>query len=488
MIVETNNIDELCLLTYIDPQTEISVCGCSAYLEPCPLLLRTAEDFKRIKNKLPGQEILYVLDKRWTIEEAKLYLNELVSAADILFDTSILRIYRPDPNKYYTKESFCEGRRQQNMVAISDFKCTDSNNLILSDKCAYCPIQPKCPVCGCINKDDICYMHQAERIAALIISQSNGVDPDWIFQTPIPYSWVKPFGDSIYDIIYRIRHNIYDIYHDSDLVFNIKMTVMRDFSDADSYTGLLAKIHLSPLIHVEYPDKLCVNIDINTLNRIKDTYGNRITIIEESISHSIIDESIISIGGIYFGPIDDPLTNIPIMDNPELGNPFSLYTYSILYYMKKYINSSTSSVLDIGCGKGTTTIYAKKCGAKTVTGIDINTSAVDAAKVLSIYSNEVNTGINILNEDVFTYIPNTSDKYDVVIGNLCYAMQEKVLPILSPILSDNGFYIAAGLPILIEPAILNVHHDLCIYRIDYVYNSMVITFQKRKEGYNNDNV
>lgn len=485
MNILTKIIDNNCMLIQQDKKGKAFICGSDTYIEESPLVLKTPEDFWRIQYRRPEQYLLYAHDRKWSIEDSKKYLNSLLSWADALRDSNILDItrYKIETNLQYPRSVYCEGNRKSNLVCFNEFNCTNCNDIILSDKCTFCPVGYRCPACNSIEKENICYMHQAESIAALLISQDLNSDLiGWIIQVMIPYSWAKLFGDDIYKRVQRIRNvNAFNIYQVSDLLFTIKVKVKVNdplFMDIKDF------LTLTPLIVNNEDDGINFNVDKGTLNYIKHKFNNP-NIIKSNIS---IQENVYleptSVKDISFGS-KNMKSYVDIVDvgGPELGDPRNIYTYSILHTMKDYINSNTKNVLDIGCGRGTTSVYAKKCGANKVTAVDIDSDCIKKTTEMANFSlsQEELYGWNIIEDDIFKSADVYNSQYDVIIGNLAYPIQKELLPKISTILSDGGIYIAGGTHIMIEDKLLSIECNLEVLEIKYFYYSTIIIFQKRKE-------
>lgn len=53
-------------------------------------------------------------------------------------------------------------------------------------------------------------------------------------------------------------------------------------------------------------------------------------------------------------------------------------TRFLLYYLNRYVNGKT--YIDAGCGTGILSVFAYKCGAASVTAVDIDGNAIHAAR------------------------------------------------------------------------------------------------------------
>lgn len=84
-------------------------------------------------------------------------------------------------------------------------------------------------------------------------------------------------------------------------------------------------------------------------------------------------------------------------------------TRFLLYFLNKYAKGK--SVIDAGCGTGILSIFAAKCGAESVTAIDIDDDAIECARANAEANN---VSINIIKADInVADLPNA----DVVVAN-----------------------------------------------------------------------
>ena len=116
-------------------------------------------------------------------------------------------------------------------------------------------------------------------------------------------------------------------------------------------------------------------------------------------------------------------------------------------------------VLDIGCGSGILAIIAKKLGAGSCIGIDIDPIAVDVAKenaeqnnltvvepenpeivdgAVSFYAGDVITDREFAASCVLT-------KYPVVVANILADVIKPMMPVVKDFLADGGCFITSGI-------------------------------------------
>ena len=98
------------------------------------------------------------------------------------------------------------------------------------------------------------------------------------------------------------------------------------------------------------------------------------------------------------------------------------------------------SVLDYGCGSGILAMVAKKLGAATVVGVDIDPQAIESAR----YNSERN------HCDIEYYLPEPfaeaapSKTYDVVVANILSSPLKLMAPMLSNRVSPGGSLVLSG--------------------------------------------
>lgn len=113
----------------------------------------------------------------------------------------------------------------------------------------------------------------------------------------------------------------------------------------------------------------------------------------------------------------------------------------LIKYIYKY-NINNPKILDIGTGSGCISIALSKTINCSVTGIDINSNAIDVAKENALINN---ANINYINTSIEDY--NSNEKYDVIVSNPPYvAIDEyvdektKYEPQNAIFAEDNGLY------------------------------------------------
>lgn len=90
--------------------------------------------------------------------------------------------------------------------------------------------------------------------------------------------------------------------------------------------------------------------------------------------------------------------------NPKvLSSLYQHYDVKILPYLKQGANQL--NILEIGCGPGYLLDYLRLSGFTNIKGIDISEEQIAIAKAKSH---------NVAVEDVFDYLKNTSEKFDVI--------------------------------------------------------------------------
>ena len=89
------------------------------------------------------------------------------------------------------------------------------------------------------------------------------------------------------------------------------------------------------------------------------------------------------------------------------------------------------SVLDYGCGSGILAMVAKKLGADTVAGVDIDPQAIESAR-----DNAERNGceIDYFLPDTFATSAHATAKFDIVVANILSSS----LKLMAPMLSGRG--------------------------------------------------
>jgi release factor glutamine methyltransferase len=92
--------------------------------------------------------------------------------------------------------------------------------------------------------------------------------------------------------------------------------------------------------------------------------------------------------------------------------------------IKKYVQGK--NVLDMGCGGGVLSVEAKKCGARKVLGVDINS---ECGKYLE------KLGINFLESDLFKKV---EGKFDIILFNPPYLPEDEREDFESRVITTGG--------------------------------------------------
>lgn len=116
-------------------------------------------------------------------------------------------------------------------------------------------------------------------------------------------------------------------------------------------------------------------------------------------------------------------------------------TRMCMAHLEKYITTS-SRVLDVGCGSGILSLTSALLGADEVTGVDIDPVAVKTAAE--------NCRINGFLPPKYTMkrgnlVDEASGKYDVIVANIIADVIISVCPDVKPFLADGGVFITSGI-------------------------------------------
>jgi ribosomal protein L11 methyltransferase len=112
---------------------------------------------------------------------------------------------------------------------------------------------------------------------------------------------------------------------------------------------------------------------------------------------------------------------------------------------------ASSVVLDIGTGSGILAIVAAKCGARAVTGIDIDDDALRSASE-NVERNSVSQTISLIRGDVtvetvreLLISANGGARFDVICANLTSGILKQLLSASTALLADGGRLILSGI-------------------------------------------
>lgn len=112
---------------------------------------------------------------------------------------------------------------------------------------------------------------------------------------------------------------------------------------------------------------------------------------------------------------------------PVFGDGSHETTRFLLYYLNRYVNGKT--YIDAGCGTGILSVFAYKCGAASVTAIDIDGNAIHAAR-----NNAKLNGAEI--ELIHGDISDVEQTADIVTANFPRFDVLYLLPIVAKLTTD----------------------------------------------------
>ena len=127
------------------------------------------------------------------------------------------------------------------------------------------------------------------------------------------------------------------------------------------------------------------------------------------------------------------------------------------------LTGEEKDVADIGMGSGILSIIAKKKGAKTVYGCDIDETVIDVAK-----ENARKNGVQC------TFELGSSDKinkkYDFICANILHNVLYEIMPDLKRILKPNGVIVLSGILDSKKDVVLESieKNDLTILKTNYM--------------------
>lgn len=121
-------------------------------------------------------------------------------------------------------------------------------------------------------------------------------------------------------------------------------------------------------------------------------------------------------------------------DNVAWGDGEHESTDFVLKAVSRY-GVKDKSVLDIGTGTGVLSVLCSKLGAKNILAVDIDPHVLDVAMHnFKANSVEVEVKLNDLTKGI-------TEKYDIVLANLHYAVQFENIKTVHNVLKDDGLLI-----------------------------------------------
>lgn len=112
------------------------------------------------------------------------------------------------------------------------------------------------------------------------------------------------------------------------------------------------------------------------------------------------------------------------------------------YFLKEYMKPG-AKVVDVGCGTGILSIVASKLGASHVTAVDIDSSAVKAAKE-NLRINRIESGVEVYKGELEILEPGIF-KADIIVANIIADVVIDLSKIVGRYLKPEGFFIVSGI-------------------------------------------
>lgn len=463
-------------------------------LDPCKYQIITKEMLYS-PNTILNHPFRYRISDNWTREDAQKYLELLMKGIDSESTKTWVNVldksrYEPIFDSNFRTEFKCDMSKHISHRAIigTGYKCSDCSDIVLGYRCSYCPISSGCPKCRA-KSDGVCYMHQAEAIACLYYYNKFE-----IYRGYMPQSWIKELGgDDVEEMMFQmrklddIRYYISNGQNDT----NVEIIINNNFIEINSFLESIDTSH-------EYDgfNHFSLITDMNVFDQIIRPGLYNIGVNERDIKISHITkkfydmrhyrELVPEVNGFTYGIIEN---EYDIIDScaQSPGSPFNAFTHAMLLYMMPYLLYK-NNVLDLGCGRGTTLITAFKYAfPKKLVGIDNSKVCInDTNNMIDLNIPEnYRSNFTIMEYDIFKYIEDSNEKFDVVLGNLTYSMQKEIIPIISKMLSPNGVYIAGGFNLLTEHKLITEVielSDLEIFESKFLYTVEVIILRRKKDG------
>lgn len=99
------------------------------------------------------------------------------------------------------------------------------------------------------------------------------------------------------------------------------------------------------------------------------------------------------------------------------------------------------TVLDYGCGSGILAMVARKLGASSVSGVDIDPQAIDSARDNALRNH---CEIDFYLPDAFSQSRHADERFDIVVANILSSPLKLMAPMLSGRVAPGGALILSG--------------------------------------------
>lgn len=139
----------------------------------------------------------------------------------------------------------------------------------------------------------------------------------------------------------------------------------------------------------------------------------------------------------WHNSVDEQAINIILDPGLAFGTGSHPTTHLCLAWITQHV-APEHSVLDYGCGSGILAIAAKKMGARQVTGVDIDSQAIDAS-IFNADQNQVT--IDFFNAEQFKQ----TQTYDIVVANILSSALTVLAPILANACRQGGKIALSGI-------------------------------------------
>ncbi|WP_099203176.1 50S ribosomal protein L11 methyltransferase [Miniphocaeibacter massiliensis] len=116
-------------------------------------------------------------------------------------------------------------------------------------------------------------------------------------------------------------------------------------------------------------------------------------------------------------------------------------TTSLCVEMLQEIDNKSKIVYDVGTGSGVLSIVSAKLGANKVYAIDIDPLSAEAAQINSEFNNTTDI-IEVIEGDL---LENKFEDADIVITNILADVIITLIPDMTKIIKNNGYFLASGI-------------------------------------------
>lgn len=153
------------------------------------------------------------------------------------------------------------------------------------------------------------------------------------------------------------------------------------------------------------------------------------------------------IGGKLKGIRINPPNNLPVRPTTDMAKE------SLFNILNNIIDFEELKVLDLFSGTGNITLEFASRGAKNISAVDRNFGCFNYLKKTAINLNLSN--INSIKADVFKYLENETEKYDLIFADPPYDLS--TIPLIAPLIFKKQLLNLGGILIIEHQSTQDLH-------------------------------